>query len=394
MDKTLRLAVVLALLAFTAVFAAKKPTPTPTAEQPTSAPAAEEATPTSQPSNPEGGRRHRPTSLPAEVQAALENSIEIIMMGDEIKDLPPGLVMPKFDAKTEIYEFLKPSKEQQKLWVQYHKKKAEEAIEKSSLKLVTLETDHYLIYTNWPVGDHKFLKDSLEGLFKILAKQFDIDDPAKHFLGKMPVYCVETKSDFQKLSRNAFDYPVRGSVLGYCQSNRWGMVKLVLYRTESYRGKSSLVRWGEVMSHEGTHAFLARYRSNRHVTGWMNEGLAEYMSCLLMAPKPGDRRVASDKSDMMAESIRHAQWMAREYKSSLRDPLFDNPGSPPGDFYPIAWSLTKMLVEQNPKAYVQMIKDVKDGMDPEKALQKNFNCDYDKLEAIWRKWVPRLTPVS
>jgi hypothetical protein len=63
---------------------------------------------------------------------------------------------------------------------------------------------------------------------------------------------------------------------------------------------------------------------------------------------------------------------------------------PGGIMYPVMQTMVEALIQENRRAFIQMINDLKDGVEPEAALKKNFHAGYKDWEPAWRKYAKSL----
>jgi hypothetical protein len=58
--------------------------------------------------------------------------------------------------------------------------------------------------------------------------------------------------------------------------------------------------------------------------------------------------------------------------------------------YPVMQTMVEAMIRDNRKAFLQMFNDIKDGMDPEEAMKKNYNAGYRQWEPAWRNYAKHL----
>ena len=244
------------------------------------------------------------------------------------------------------------------------------------VRMRQLETPHFLIFTNWEAADDGFLADSLEDAYRLVGREFDIPFDQNVFVGKLPVYMFDAHDDFLRYARDVDGQKgFRDSVAGYYRGRSDGMGKMAMSKPRSTRDVGLTVArqlWARTLTHEFTHAFFARYRSNAFVPRWLNEGLAEVIAERVY-PRPG----ASETVRTIARSGR-----------SIAD-LFDDSKMPPGDFYPVAMTLVQCLYRESPAKFGRYVDRIKAGEDPQSAMLNLYGVDYRGLETAWRQWAAR-----
>ena len=77
----------------------------------------------------------------------------------------------------------------------------------------TLDTDHFLIFTDWDKREHTFLKNNMERAYDAVCKQFNVSRRENVFAGKLPVYMFATQKEFQNFAktRDGFDAGARSA---------------------------------------------------------------------------------------------------------------------------------------------------------------------------------------
>jgi hypothetical protein len=144
------------------------------------------------------------------------------------------------------------------------------------------------------------------------------------------------------------------------------------------------MKWAMVLTHEFTHAFVARYRTSRRVPRWLNEGIAEVVGHSVgVFPGNEDEQMRAFRKKKN-ETYGIAKLVAAEV-SSVQD-LFDEHNMPLGIAYPVMESMVDTLVQHEPRdgAFVDYFNALKDGMEPEEALKKYFGVGYVGFEKAWR----------
>ena len=125
--------------------------------------------------------------------------------------------------------------------------------------------------------------------------------------------------------------------------------------------------WAHVLTREATHAFLARWRSNRLLPAWLARGTAEVIAA-------GEDLNSGARDAAAAVAAKHASIQA----------LFTD-AAPEGEWFPVMQSLADMLIVRDAKAFVALTKAIKDGKTPVEALKAHYNMDHPALEKAWRE---------
>jgi hypothetical protein len=235
-----------------------------------------------------------------------------------------------------------------------------------------IETDHFLIWTDWPRVDHDPLAAVCEQLYLACARQFSVEPTENIFAGKCSVFCFETRAKFLRFAREFDNYRNR-TALAYTKTLPNGYARVAGYRTGATQPE--MERFLSTLTHECVHAFVHRYRSSRSLPPWVSEGLAN----LLAARALGDFCPYEGDAAMVAKQI------------ALRDipisKLFRSGRMPTGQEYTIAHSLLSYLAGRDAEAFVGFINDLKDGRRLSRTLEIRYGETLESLESKWRSAV-------
>lgn len=245
------------------------------------------------------------------------------------------------------------------------------------LSLAEVETDHFLIFTDWAKGDHAFLRRNLEAANAAVSGQFGVSPRENVFVGKLPVYMFAKKDDFLRFAQQIDEAALPDSALGYFAFSSDGLGHMSMWQPDvaAERGdlKAAQVKWARTLTHEFTHAFLHRYRGDRLIPRWLNEGVAEV--------------IANGQFPLPPNSTHRA--VARQIANERRDLsfLFDDENVPDGQYYPVMETMAQMLIGRDRRRFVAMVDAIKDGADPADALKSSYGLDYNRLVIEWRRYV-------
>ena len=76
-------------------------------------------------------------------------------------------------------------------------RKAQEVLGK---RVAAIESEHFLIWTDWSKTDRTRLVALCEAMYAAMCRQFGISTTAPVFLAKCPVFCFESKARFLKFA--------------------------------------------------------------------------------------------------------------------------------------------------------------------------------------------------
>lgn len=237
-----------------------------------------------------------------------------------------------------------------------------------------VETDHFLIWTDWPASFHERLANSCETMYAALCRVFGISTTEPVFLAKCPLFCFESKARFLRFARSFDGYDGREAI-GYTRSiERNGHSHIVLLRRG--RAPEDFERFEYTLVHEGTHAFLHRLYAPRHIPHWINEGVAEFMSDLVL----GARCPAKGNADLLAAQYVRHDWPVAPLLAGV-EPIGVHQ-------YAIAHSLVTHLAGMKEGTLRGIIKRLKAGDGFPEALSAEFGeLTVSQFEHRWRERV-------
>jgi hypothetical protein len=272
-------------------------------------------------------------------------------------------------------KYQKATPEQHAEAIEYAQARAKFVADGMHISLATIKTPHFIIFTNWDPREHSFLKENCENAYTAVSRQFDIPISENVFVGLLPVFMFATRDEFIKYANEFDKFDVPKTWLGYFSQHADGSGHMVMWKPDTKKMGVDLaeVQWAHTLTHEFTHAFVSRYRSNQRIPRWLNEGLAEVIAGVPF-PRPGTHNYAK----MMAGK-----------KFAFQD-LFDDKKLPPGEMYPVMQTMVEALIQEDRKAFLKMFDDIKDGMDPEEAMRKNYHAGYADWEKAWRNYAKKL----
>ncbi len=242
-----------------------------------------------------------------------------------------------------------------------------------------IETPHFFIYSAWAKSDDAKLKGIYEKLYAALCKQFDVKPTENIWIGKLSVYAFWEKRDFVKFSTQVAGVREEraekaGGFAGH--RGRFQYVNLGPVMVNGMSKADARTWFYEILVHESTHAFLARYISREDVPSWLGEGLAEMLSATFV-PKGGSSR------KMRAAHATVKNGKAESFLSMMADEHI------PIDrvSYGAAQSLTRFLVSKGKPKFTEFMYKIKSGVDGEKALQEVYGLTHEKLLQQWARRV-------
>lgn len=245
--------------------------------------------------------------------------------------------------------------------------------------VVRLESDHFLIFTDFSAADRPKLAAWLESMYTALVQRFHLAPEASVFLAKCPVFAFQSRQRFQRFARY-FDGYEGVDAVGYTRSiEANGHVHVVLL----LQGKSrdDLDRFAYTLVHEGTHAFVHRLFTSRLLPHWVNEGLAELTAEAVL----GERCPAKENAALLARQYATYEWPITDLLTS-QGPLAVHE-------YPVAHSVVMYLESLGAERLARLIEELKQGTTLERALAAQFDdLTFGQLESGWRAWARDTAP--
>ena len=257
-------------------------------------------------------------------------------------------------------------------------KKVQEVIGEA---IVLVESDHFLIWTDWEARYRDRLVGWCESMYAALCAQFDLDPADNIFLAKCPVFCWRSKTRFLRFAREFDGYGGKDAV-GYTRSiERNGHVHVVLLRQG--RSRADFDRFACTLVHEGTHAFIHRLYASRLIPHWVNEGYADLTAERVLK----DRCPAGENAELLARQFVRYDWPITA--------LLKGAGPIPVHQYALAHSVVAHLEGSGHERFAGFIKDLKTGEPVPAALAANYDgLTLDQLEANWRSAVREADPAT
>lgn len=243
-----------------------------------------------------------------------------------------------------------------------------------NLKLI--ETEHFLIWTDWGGYDRDRLGPWCEAMFEKLRRQFRLPADDRVFLAKCPIFCWQSMARFRRFAR-MYDSFEADNAIGYTRSmEATGHVHVVLLRQG--RSPADYDRFAATLVHEGTHAFVHRLYSTRLIPHWVNEGLAEWVSEKVL----GERCPAGEKADLLARQYVRFDWPIEGFLASSAPLAVEQ--------YPLAHSVVWFLLDRDEDAFIGLVRSLKEGKMITQALADNYDgLTLAGLDRAWREWASR-----
>jgi hypothetical protein len=240
-----------------------------------------------------------------------------------------------------------------------------------------IETEHFVIYSDWSKKDDRRLAKIYEKLYGALCKQFAIGKEENIWIGKLPVFAFWKKGPYVKFSQSALGVSIAAKAAGY--QGRRGSFSYVCLGPVDSKNKAQAISWFyQLLCHETTHAFIGRYISDRHLISWLNEGIAETMVAQLV---PNGKQTKGKLS--AAHKKVRGGWLP------TKGDMFGPKNIPlDGVHYGCAQSMARYLIAKDRKKFIQLVTLIKNGTDPQGAMKEAYGyANYSAFLKEWKTWI-------
>lgn len=297
-----------------------------------------------------------------------------------ISSHPMGSASQTRIAPGDLIKFQKSTPEQDAAAIDAAKENAAKVSDELHIKFATLDTPHFIIFTDWDPREYDFLKQCVESAYAAVSTQFDYPVNQNVFVGRLPVYMFDHYNDFATFTRKlGLNITVSQNLRGYYSGHYSRTIKdtigeMVMWKPPTTGGAAALnlakIQWAHTLEHEFTHAFIARYLTNESIPRWLNEGIAELISSKDFAnggtSRDWARLLAANGVDLSS--------------------LFDDDKMPTGETYPVMMEMVELLTRRNHGAFLQYFDAIKYGANPEQALRQYYGMDYPALLKAWHDY--------
>lgn len=217
------------------------------------------------------------------------------------------------------------------------------------------ETEFYLFFTDMPVEQVAGYVANLDSMYRQLCLAFGILPDKNIWKGKCPILAFVNADQYHQFEAELMNYPDSAGTQGLYHGASDGRVVVAVFS-----GKDP-AQFGAVLVHETAHGFVHRLRSNVDIVGWINEGIAEWITGVVV---PASNVVARRQSDAMV-LLRTKHSMDGFFTPDKRLTSTD---------YGIASSLTEFMLQTDPNLYRAFLMAIKDGYSLENALKLTYDC--------------------
>lgn len=310
-------------------------------------------------------------NLPGQAQVAIANATRI----DPASRLKGDAIVRAYASSGPV-KYQKATPQEHAQAIEFSRDIAKAVSESMGMTFGETQSTHFIIFTDWPSGEHDFLCRQCEDAYAAVSKQFDIPVEENVFVGKLLVFTFAKREDYNRFATTIDHLPGDSikDVAGYFKPHLDGTGHMAMPHPQTPVGSARAdTEWSHTLTHEFTHAFVARYRTNRPIPRWLHEGIAEWVAYQRF-PRKDTHKIARILADYKLDFVS----------------LFDDTKYPGGEMYPVMQTMVEALINDDRRAFIKMFNDIKDGVKPEDALWRNYHATYKDWEPAWRNYARRL----
>ena len=251
--------------------------------------------------------------------------------------------------------------------------KAREAHEQklSPFAMKVAEGASAMVIGNASLKQLALLAARLDALHQDLVRLFEGANPHNIFPGRLVVILVPDRDQLRLLAAENFRQVVPGELDGMLFYDGHDPVIMMI------GGDDPSERY-EQIAHLFIRAFLHAHRSARALPPWLDSGLVDVLT-ERMVPDAKESLGRRTRALTAMRAGRHPQWLLEVERD---DPRI----WPDGPARDLAYVLTTRLWEENPRAMVGLVNDIKDGAAPNDVLRRRFGQrppEYMNDSATW-----------
>ncbi len=237
------------------------------------------------------------------------------------------------------------------------------------------ETAEFTFCSNIPRNQVGPYVASLDRMHDMLSTMYGMKKGTPVWRGKCLVVAFIEKSQFLEFERTFFQFPAEGA-FGLCHELPTGRVVMSCYRGNNPND------FAHMLVHETSHGFNFRYRTQRHLPSWVDEGMAEWIGETLVRTSTAVQR--SEQASLRAMQSTHSMQGVLDAKR-----IIDIPHS-----YGMASSLTTFLVKADQKKYVDFINGIKEGKKWQDSLKDAYHVTVEQMVSAYGRsiGIPDLQP--
>jgi len=240
------------------------------------------------------------------------------------------------------------------------------------------ETEHFLFCTNIPPQQVGIFIKSLDRMYAWMQQTYGLSSDARVWRGKASVFAFVREAEFAAFERQFMKNQPTPGTAGLCHFDSRRNVCIAVHQG------TDADYFGVVLVHETSHGFIHGYKTPVRVPSWVNEGMAEVIASIMVPTSKG----VEHKEKKFLKALQSVP------EPRLGDEFFVVDDNIPFNRYGGASSMTRFLLQTDPRNYVRFINLLKEGMPWEEALANSYGATKSQLVASYGRWlgIPNLRP--
>ena len=230
-----------------------------------------------------------------------------------------------------------------------------------ALPLRLYETKFFLFFTDMPPAHIAGYIAQLDNMNVELGKQFGVPQGENIWRGKAVFIVFVNRASFVQFESKfmKLDPVATNGKQGICHQSGGGNVIVACYRGDDPRF------FAQVLVHETTHGYLHRFKSSARIPSWLNEGIAEWVSAVVV------------RSSRVPQKRQQEAVLRLKQTGVIGPSFFDKKIE--AWHYGVASKITDSLIKADPRAFGSWIVSIKEGIDWAEGLQNTFGITPQQL---------------
>ena len=232
----------------------------------------------------------------------------------------------------------------------------------SSLPMRLYETKFFLFFSDMPSDQVGLYRAELDSMNVELGKAFDVSPGENVWRGKAVFVVFVEQAAFLRFEQQFMkrDPAELRSTQGVCHQSSTGDVVVACYR-----GKDPNYL-AQVLVHETTHGYLHRFKSSARVPSWLNEGIAEWVSAMVVSRS----RVPQIRQRKAIDRLKQTGVIGQGFFGHRIESWH----------YGVASRITDSLIKGNRDAFRWWVISIKEGVEWQQGLRQAFG--YSPLQLM------------
>jgi hypothetical protein len=256
------------------------------------------------------------------------------------------------------------TEEKQQRYVEEEKKFLLEVKEHfSQLPMHAKESNYFLFLTDMPQAQIAPYLANLDAMNERLGEAFGFTPGENVWRGKAVIVAFVNQEDFADFEATSMKQAAPENVQGLCHTFENGRVVVSINRGDNP------AFFGSVLVHETSHGYMHRYKSNRVVPRWLNEGIADWIAGVTVP----ESTVVRERQQEAAERLRN---------TGNLEGLF-NGGMPEAWQYGVGSTIVDLLISRDKDAFRLFFDGIKEGLSWEDSLERAYGASKEDLLTLY-----------